>query len=273
MNEKKDRYDLHIHSNYSDGDLSPIQILQIAKEKQLKGVSITDHDSVEAYGEKVFEEARKLEVELIIGVEISSIHLDENVHVLGYGFDLANSSFHEFLQEVRKRRRERNERILEKLQDKGIDITKQEIKSSFPIASIGRMHIAKVMKQKGYVKTVKEAFDNYLKDKGPCYVKGEKFTTTEVIEIIKKAKGKAILAHPHLLRSSRILKELEKLPFDGVEVYYGVKPLKEEEKFLRMAKERNWLITGGSDFHGEEKPYAKIGASWIDAENLKKLIS
>ena len=273
MTDKKDRYDLHIHSHYSDGDLSPIQLLQLAKEKQLKGISITDHDTVGAYSEKVFEEARKLEIELVLGVEISSFHKDENVHVLGYNFDLADSSFHEFLQEVRKRRRERNEMILEKLQEKGFDITKQELKSTFSIQSLGRMHIAKVMQQKGYVSSIQEAFRKYLKDNGPCYVKGEKFSTSEVIEMIQKAKGKAILAHPHLLHSSNILKSLLDLPFDGIEVFYGVKPLKEEEKYLRIAQEKHFLITGGSDFHGEDKPYAKMGSSWIDTEKVKKLIS
>ena len=273
MNEKKDRYDLHIHSNFSDGDLSPIEILKIAKEKKLKGISITDHDTIAAYNETVLKEAARLQIELIVGIEISSIHENENVHVLGYNFDLADSSLHEFLQEVRKRRRERNEIILNKLKENGIEIAKQEVNSTFPFSAIGRMHIAKIMQKKGYVSSVKEAFDKYLKDKGPCYVRGEKFSSLEVIKIIQKAKGKAILAHPHLLHSSHLLTSLLKLPFDGMEVFYGVKPTKEEKKYLDIALEKKWLITGGSDFHGEAKPFIKIGSSWIDSENLKKLMS
>jgi len=262
------RADLHIHSSCSDGTDSPLKILELAKAANLSGLSITDHDTIQAYTPSVFATAAELGLELLMGVEISSEWQGLTVHILGYAFD---RNLQEFLKEVQERRNERNRRILEKLKKKGIDIDEQELQSSGPSQIVGRSHIASAMVKKKAVATTQEAYDRYLRDDACCYSPGGKFAPHEVIHAIHREKGVAVLAHPHFMKHGRFLREILCLPWDGIECYYGRLPKEQERPWVKIAKEHNWLMTGGSDYHGSFRPYISIGVSWVNEEMFRKI--
>ena len=262
------RADLHIHSCCSDGTDTPLQILDLAKSAGLSGLSITDHDTIQAYTPEIIEAARTLQLELLMGVEISSEWQGLTVHILAYGF---GSHLDGFLGQVQERRNERNRRILEKLKKKGIDIDEETLKSSGPSQIVGRSHIAGAMLKIKAVGSTKEAYDRYLRDDACCYSSGGKFAPHEVIQAIHRENGLAVLAHPHFLKRGRLLQEILGLPWDGIECYYGRLPKEQEMRWIKIARERNWLITGGSDYHGGFRPYIPIGASWVNEETFRKI--
>lgn len=269
MNHHDFRADLHVHSDCSDGTDSPQKLLERAANAGLRGLSITDHDTIRAYTPELWPQARALNIELLRGVEISSEWQGLTVHVLAYRFD---DAIQEFLDEVLRRRNDRNCRILEKLEKKGISISEEELFSGDPARILGRFHIASAMVKKKAVGTVQEAYEKYLKDDASCYASGGKFTPLEAIDAVHAHHGLAILAHPHFLKKGRFLKNILDLPFDGIECYYSRLPKEQEIPWVRLAKERRWMITGGSDFHGSNRPNIPIGASWIDEDLFRKLI-
>jgi predicted metal-dependent phosphoesterase TrpH len=266
------RADLHCHTICSDGTDTPEEIVRKAAAAGLQGLSITDHDTIDAYSGELFALAAELNLLLLPGVEVSSEYEKSSVHVLGYGIDLESSSFRKFLQEMIQRRKERNENILRNLRAKGFFIQMEEVEN-LGFRTIGRPHIAQVMVDKGYVESRRDAFDRYLRDGASCYAPGIKFTPLEVIEQIHLAKGKAILAHPHFFQRGPFLKTLLKLPLDGVEAYYGNLHHFKEKPWLDMAKERKWVATGGSDYHGTVKPGIALGCSWVGFDTFTALNS
>jgi len=276
----KKKFDLHVHSYYSDGSLSPKELIDLAKEKEISGISITDHDTLAAYNEKLFLYAKEKEIELLLGVEISSSLDGINVHILAYGFDYKDEDFNDFLEKLQQRRRQRNRLILEKLDKEiGLKITLDDfrdfakLKGFHSDAALGRPLIAMILVEKGFVPNFQYAFDKYICDGGPCYVKWEKFTAKEVIENIHNAKGKAILAHPHVVRNKEALLILEQLDFDGVENTASMFN-REAKKLVKRTKEKqNKIVTNGSDFHGAIRPNVDLGSSTTSEDVFKKLKS
>jgi len=264
--------DLHCHSTCSDGSETPIAIVRTAYEKGLKALSITDHDSIDAY-ETALPEAKKLGIEMLTGVEFSSLHKGSSVHILGYGFDLKNQKIIDFCNEHKQRRVKRCLKILDLLAKKNMPISKDELFQAGESheKAYGRPHVAMLMIQKGYVSSVQVAFKKYLGEGCPCYTPIDGFSSEETIDLIHAVKGVAIIAHPHLISDSRILLGLLKMPFDGIECYYGKFHPSKHERWVKIAKQRDWLVTGGSDFHGVIKPMLSLGSSWIDEENFLKL--
>jgi predicted metal-dependent phosphoesterase TrpH len=203
-------------------------------------------------------------------VEISSELEEKPVHILGYGFDLGSSSLGLFLKEIQKRRAERNRSILQKLKAQRMPIEESEL-AALNTRTIGRPHIAQLMVKKGYVSSVQTAFDRYLKNGACCYAHGFKYTPKEAIEAIQQAKGKAILAHPHFYKKGALLKKILSCPFDGIECYYASLPKELERPWLQLAKERGWIATGGSDYHGAFKNNL-LGSSWVNEATFKALL-
>ncbi len=255
------RADLHCHSFFSDGSDSPEALLKMANEKGLSGLSITDHDTIEAYSEQLFELAERMDLALMTGVELSSEWEGTAIHVLGYHFDLKAPSLIHCLEEVQKRREVRNREMLKKLAAHRLVIDEERWKGK---RIIGRPHIAQAMVEKGYVKDIQEAFNRYLKEGALCYVSGFKLTPSDAIRAIHGAGGKAILAHPHFMKKRSLLRYLFSLPFDGLECYYGHLPKSFEAPFLKKVLEKKWIATGGSDYHGLYKPHIELGSSWVD---------
>lgn len=261
------RSDLHSHTLCSDGSDTPLDLLTKAKQIGLSGISITDHDTIEAYTPELFLHAQKLGIRLMPGVEFSSELFETTVHILGYGFDIQAPSLLFFIQEMQRRRSERNVAILQKLKEKNIVVTEEDLASVAQTAgvkkSIGRPHIAAIMLMKGYVRSFQEAFDLYLKEGSSCYVSGFKFSPLDAINAIHESKGKAVLAHPHFMKNGKVLKTLLSFPFDGIECYYANLPKHQEMPWVKIAKQKGWIATGGSDYHGSFKPHISLGSSWV----------
>ncbi len=265
------RADLHCHTTCSDGTFTPDQLVRHAKEIGLSGLSITDHDTIEAYpiATKV---AKEVGILLGTGVEFSSVFKEMSVHILGYDFLLDDPDLIAFCKKHEQRRLERNQVILEKLRAHRMPIAESELLARGE-KSIGRPHIAQLMVEKGYVNSIKHAFQLYLGDDKPCFYRGKSFSSEETIDIIHQAQGKAFLAHPHLLDHRRKIRELLQLPFDGIECYYARFFPADEKKWIQIATERKMLISGGSDFHGSVKDYIPLGCSWVNQETFSKIFS
>jgi len=266
------RADLHSHSTCSDGQLTPQELLQRASEVGLQGLSITDHDTVEAYTPELFSFAKTLGVQLCTGVELSCQIHKASVHILGYAMDPHCPQLVALCTRHKQRRLERNKRILSKLTAHGMPISQEELLGDIHAQVIGRPHIAHLMIKKGYVASVAEAFHRYLGDGKCCFDAGEAFSVDEAIDIIHQAEGKAFIAHPHLIQRKKILRELLKKPFDGLECYYGAFELHQNRKWLELAQQQGWLISGGSDFHGDSKPYIYLGSSWVNEEAFLRIM-
>lgn len=265
------RADCHCHTTFSDGSLSVQALLDHAKEKQLDGLSITDHDTIDAY-KSALPYAKQLGIPLVSGIEISAEHGKSSIHVLGYAFDLQNQDLQTFCQRLQQDRQDRNHQILERLTKLKMPIHFDELTTHFGQGSLGRPHIAKLMVMKGYAKSIKQAFAKYLGDKGRCYVSGYQVSVEMAIELIHHAKGFAVLAHPYTIRPLRIIPELLAMPFDGVEAYYGHLSCKQEQPWVDIAKKKNWIVTGGSDFHGTKKAYHTLGCSWTPDDTFQLFI-
>jgi predicted metal-dependent phosphoesterase TrpH len=271
--QREFRADLHCHTTCSDGSDTPIELLQKAAELSLNGLSITDHDTIDAYTPELFAKAGELNIQILPGIEISSQFENTTVHILGYGIDIYEDVFHEFLREIAISRNERNRAILEKLSKKGMRISEEELAAYAPKRTVGRPHIAELLMKKGYVPSVKDAFFLYLRESACCYVSGFKQTPREVIEKIHQAKGKAVLAHPHFFKKQTFVKKLLELPFDGLECYYSLLRKEVEAPWVKIAKEKKLIATGGSDYHGALKPQAPLGCSWVGKETFEALCS
>ncbi|MGB7979007.1 MAG: PHP domain-containing protein [Chlamydiales bacterium] len=269
---KEFRADIHCHTNCSDGSDAPLALLRLAREADLQGLSITDHDTIDAYTPELFVEAKSLDVLLLPGIEISSELDDVSVHILGYGFDLNDAGLKEFLILMQERRGERNRAILKKLAERKMPISEEELNAFATERTVGRPHIAQMMVRKRYVATIQEAFEIYLKEGGLCYASGIKYSPREVIDQIHKARGQAVLAHPHFIKKGAFLRKLLDLPFDGLECYYSRLAKALELPWLKIAKERGLIATGGSDYHGALKPHIPLGCSWVGEQTFTRLL-
>lgn len=270
------RADLHCHSTCSDGTASPEEIVKMATEIGLSGLSITDHDTIDAY-DTALPLAKKLGIELISGAEFSANHGDVSVHILAYSFPLNSPIIKNFCLRHTERRTNRNREILQRLTDHGMPINEEEVLAVVPNcppnahSTIGRPHIALAMLKKGYIHTIQEGFNKYLGEGKNCYSPGESFSVKETIDIIHQAQGLAVIAHPHLIDYPPLLKQLLEMDFDGIECYYARFTEESQKRWLKIATHREWLVTGGSDYHGTIKPNISLGASWIDAERFNVL--
>lgn len=263
------RADLHCHTTFSDGTDTPEELIQQAIDKGLSGLSITDHDTIAAYA-PALAYAQKKNFPLLCGAEFSASYREEPIHILAYAPCLQNGAIQKLCIRHKKRREERNLKMLDKLRVLGIGIDYEDLKGLIQ-GTWGRPHIAHVLLQKGVVKSIQEAFDLYLAEGKRAYAPGELISVEETLAIIHQAKGKAVLAHPHLIKRSTTVRMLLRMPFDGLECYYARFNASQEKKWIDLAQQRKWLITGGSDYHGTTKPYNILGASWVCKETFDLL--
>lgn len=263
------RADLHCHTTCSDGTVSPSDIIQLACDLGLQGLSITDHDTIAAYQEAM-PIAQAKNFPLISGIELSATHHQTSVHILAYSFSLTSATIQEFCQRHQQRREERNQRILHLLDTHGMPLSMedfpQDLFSSPATHSIGRPHIALAMMKKGYISSIQQAFHQYIGEGKPCYVPNTAFSIEETLEVIHRAKGLAVIAHPHLIEEVGIVRDLLEMNFDGIEGYYARFPASVHERWLKIGGRKGWIVTGGSDFHGSIKPNIPLGSSWVNAE-------
>ena len=273
---KSGSFDLHTHSTYSDGTKTPFELIDMCKAEGMMGFSITDHDTVSAYSKQVFDYAEKIGVELISGVEFSTLYEkkddSESIHILGYGIDVKNENLLSFCTLHKKRRHSRVKEILVKLNDAGFNLSIDEV-FSLGKESVGRPHIALCLIEKGYAKDMKDAFKRFLGEKAPYFVKSEMPSIEDTITVIKNAGGKVVLAHPILIKGHKVLRKiLDIYTFDGMECFYGNFKLSDIEYLIKMADNRNLLITGGSDYHGEHRVFVTMGSSFTTEDKVRMLL-
>lgn len=257
------RADLHCHSDCSDGSDSPRELIDLAVNKGLSAISITDHDTVNAYVD-LYAYAESRGIDLLRGVEFSCYLDTDSVHILGYGYAEHHHAIQNLCHQHQIRRKERNQEILFRLNELGIAVTYEELQSSSTTPVLGRPHIAALLKEKGVVATIREAFDVFLGEGKKAFYPGCPISVEETIDVLHQAGGKAILAHPHLFKNAACVRTLLRYPFDGLEAFYAYFPPMVQQYWVEVALSKGWLITGGSDYHGSVKPQNQLGSSWID---------
>ena len=260
--------DLHVHSTYSDGTLTPKELVDLAIVKNLSVMALTDHDSVNGIDEILSYAASLPNAPKIVpGVELSTEYEGREVHVVGLFIDHKHPEFTAYLKDFIDSRTTRNIKMCKSLTDAGIEITYQELLDAFPDAVITRAHYAKLMIQKGYIKSINEAFERYVGDHCPYYVPREKVTPQDAIRLIKKAGGIPIFAHPILCRFSdsrleNLVAELKASGLMGIEAVYSTYTPSEERQVRALAAKHDLLLSGGSDFHGSNKPKIDLGVGY-----------
>jgi predicted metal-dependent phosphoesterase TrpH len=263
--------DLHIHTDASDGDCTPYEILEKAIVKGLHTISITDHDTIKGY-KKARNSDLSQEIELLPGVEMSVRWGEKEVHLLSYCFDPDDEDVNILLLQQSGARRRRMARIVETLQKQGIDIDMDEVKAEAGFSNIGRPHAASVLMNKGVVASFNEAFIRYLSSEKLDHINAEYCTLSEAIRVMKKAGGVLSLAHPGPLYSSDEIEQMIDIGVDGLECIHPSHPYPVQKKFTKLAENRHLMITGGSDYHRPSKsgyePYfgiVTLGEQYVEA--------
>jgi 3',5'-nucleoside bisphosphate phosphatase len=263
--------DLHVHSTASDGTRSPAEIIALAHRIRLGALAITDHDTIDGVKAAVTAGIPD-NLGFLTGVEISAERPpwfpgSGSIHILGYAFDLNHPRLNQTLDRLQEARRTRNPRILERLNDFGMDLTMSELAATVePDGQLGRPHIATMMVQKGYARDINDAFDRYLGTGQPAYVDKYRVPCDDAVHLIRKAGGIAVVAHPVLLSTpggrldSNLVASLKGMGFGGLEVYYPEHSPELTAHYADMARRHGLLMTGGSDFHGDLKPTVKMGS-------------
>lgn len=260
-----DYIDLHVHSNYSDGTCSPAELVMLAKRSGLRAFALTDHDTTAGVDEALAA-GKEEGVEVIPGIEFSTSYEGRDVHVLGLGIDHRDARFQEALLGFRGSRAERNERMIRLMQEHGVDISMEELHRLYPDSAVvlTRAHFARFLFENGYVASRDEAFERYLGEGACCYVPRRKVTPFAVISAVHEAGGRAVLAHPLLYKLSPeelelLVSRCKKAGMDGLEAIYSRNRRGDEASMRLLAKKYNLKITGGSDFHGDNKPDIALG--------------
>lgn len=276
--------DLHVHSVRSDGTMTPTELVDYAIEKGLHAMALTDHDTINGIDE-IMEYAKDKPIEIIPGIEYSTEYNHRDVHIVGLFIDYKAPVFLEYLERFKQSRTDRNHKLCANLQQAGIDITYEALIEAFPDAVITRAHYAKFLLDKGYVNSRNEAFDRYLGDHTPYFVHREKITPEEVIEVTLKAGGIPVLAHPTLYKLGHeqldiLVRRLKDAGLMGIECIYSTYTPSEERQMKVLAKKYNLLQSGGSDFHGANKPgldlavgYGKLHVHEEILEKMKKALN
>ena len=274
--------DLHVHSNYSDGTLTPEELVILAKKQGLSAMALTDHDTIIGIEEAV-EAGKKYHIEIVPGIELSAAYGAKEIHIVGLYVDYKDKTFNDMLENLRDIRNERNLKIIEKFKELGILISFDEMKQLYGNAVITRAHFADYLLAKGYIKSRSEAFERYIGENGPCFMAREKLTPEDTIQLITAARGVPILAHPTLYHlgnteMNKLLNYLCKAGLKGIEAIYSTYSIGEEIQIKKLAKENHLIISGGSDFHGANKPYLNLGTGrghlcvpYEVLENIKKV--
>ena len=258
------RIDLHAHTTHSDGTLSPTELVEHAAEVGLQALAVTDHDTMSAIPE-ARDAGLRLGIEIFNGCEVTTVLPSGIVHVLVYGVDLEDQRFDAFLEGIRRGRHQRNLAILEKFAELGIELRYEEVQAFAVGRIVARPHIANALVKRGIVENLREAFDRYLKDGGPAYVKAEVPPPEAAIRAAKDAGGVAVIAHPRQMKLGsmgayrRHFRRWKDAGLDGIEVNHPSHDENHRTQFAALAEELDLVGTSGSDFHGSNKPHIKLG--------------
>ncbi len=279
--------DLHVHSTCSDGTFTPEELVDYAIKKGLTAFALTDHDTVSGLDRAInyADSLRKKTLstpfstpdslnsptsqipEIIPGIELSTEYQGKDIHMVGLFIDYHQLDFAHYLEDFIHSRENRNKKMCALLREHGIDITYEALLAEFPGAVITRAHFARFLLSHGYIQSLKEAFDRYVGDRCPCFVPREKVTPAQAVELILGAGGIPVLAHPILYHMSddrleALVAELKSIGLVGIEAIYSTYNTAEERQIRGLASKYGLKISGGSDFHGANKPKIDLGTGW-----------
>ena len=241
--------DLHSHTTASDGARSPRELVRLAAKHGVRVLAVTDHDSTSGLPEAI-DEAAHHGIEIVPGLEINCDVPGAEIHVLGYCVDWRAEWFEAFLAGQRAERTARVHRIVERLTELGVPLTAEEVFAICKEGSPGRPHVAQAMVNRGYVKSVREAFDRYLRSNGPANVPRRRLTPVDAVAVIRRAHGVPVLAHPGLADRDALIPELVQAGLAGIETYYPEHSAGQIEAYRALCRTHDLVATGGSDYHG-----------------------
>jgi 3',5'-nucleoside bisphosphate phosphatase len=267
-------YDLHSHSNRSDGTLRPAEVMVLAAQRGLAGVALTDHDTFDGL-EEAAATANEIDLDFVPGIEFSAEHEGASLHILGYWVDPDDAAIEAELLRLTATRFRRGEMIIEKLRELGFDISLERVLQLAGGDAIARPHIAEAMVEAGIVADEKEAFDRYISDDGLAYVPKHALPPMEALRLIEEAGGVCVLAHPGMWRGSdtvpdELIEEMAASGMVGLEVRHPDHDEEMRAKYSAMAERLDLVATAASDCHGERYGF-RMGEERTDAETFAEL--
>ena len=257
--------DLHVHSTCSDGTFTPAGLVSYAVQKGLAAIALTDHDTVEGL-EEASAAAVGTGLELVPGIEFSTEYKERDIHILGLDIQPKQTDFAKHLKAFQESRDARNEEMTLRLQNlEHIPITMEALRSAYGDAVLTRAHFGRWLFDHGYVRSIREAFSRYIGDDCPCFVPRKRTDPRQAIALIRNAGGIPILAHPllyHLTDAEleELVRYLKEAGLQGIEAIYSSNTGLDESSMRRLARKMNLKISGGSDFHGKNKPLLDLGS-------------
>lgn len=263
--------DLHVHTNFSDGALSPEEIVKLAKEKNLGTIAITDHDVVDGI-ELALIESAKSKVRIIPGIEFTCEVDEAELHILGYFINYKKEGLLAVLKKLQQSRHDRIGLIIKQLSKDGIPLDESRIRAIAGQGSAGRPHVAQGLIEAGYAANTKEAFMRYLIPGKPGYAPHYKLHPLEALKLIHESGGVSVYAHPRISNYDEIIPKLAENGLSGIEVYYPSHGYADERHYLEVAQKHNLVVTGGSDFHGGRGiNEVQLGEKFVPDENVAEL--
>lgn len=276
FHKKRKKIDLHMHTTASDGTSTPAELVKKCVDLGLETIAVTDHDNVTAV-KKVQEIGAQEGLNVIPGIEISTYRGEAEYHILGYFIDIENNSLLGLTESILDSRVERAHKMVENLTKLGYPLTFADVKKYATGISLGRLHIAKALVAKGYIENVGDAFtEEFIDSRAEAYVGKKNILPAEAIEVILKAGGIPVIAHPYLINHGHPLDKeeiarLKSVGLKGVEVYQTKHNKKITEKYKKIAEELELLITGGSDYHGDNSQGIKPGDVGLSQKEFDEL--
>lgn len=262
--------DLHLHTTLSDGKKTPDELLEIVRRVQLAAFAVTDHDTLDGY-RGICRLLRPDDPELISGVELSALAGDRDLHILAYFVDPDDSGLREALAAFKKRRDDRGEEMVAKLNQLGVRVTFEAVKKAAGDGVVGRPHIAEAMVACGAVNSYEAAFQKYISNSGPAYIPKARMMPDEAIDLTHRSGGVAVLAHPFLDDMYKHLPQLVEMGLDGLEVYHYTHTARQVEQGLGFVRQYGLAPSGGSDFHGRQSRSTGVGSQRVPITVLEGL--
>ena len=266
------KIDLHSHTTASDGFLTPTELARLAAERGVSVLAITDHDSTSGLAEaRIASDGLGLRV--VTGVEFGTYMAESEIHMLGYFFDPAHPAMEQSLRALRDERFERGRRMVEKLQELGVPVQWERVQEIAAGGSVGRPHVGRALIEKGYARSIDDAFERYLSRGKPAYVERTQLSPIECISLVHDAGGVAVLAHPTWVANAEgLLPTLVEAGLDGIETFYGLYPPETVAWLAGLAQQYGLVPTGGSDYHGQPGlDHAELGSVSVPLQHFEEL--
>ncbi|KAA3658538.1 MAG: PHP domain-containing protein [Calditrichaeota bacterium] len=270
VKKKTEIADLHLHTNASDGELTPTQLVKLCARRNIKTIAITDHDTLAGTAEAKAA-GDEFGIAVIPGIELGTNNNDREIHILGYYLDGDNTILSDYLSEVNEQRLKRTELIVESLAKHGIKVNIDKILDKAGDGTIGRPHIAKAMVEAGVVGSYQAAFNQWIGDGAPAYEKKTIQHPGELFEVIHASGGAAVLAHPGTEWKENEIRQMKRDGLDGIEIIHPRHTKRTTALLRQIAYECGLLVTGGSDFHTLKKRVDPLGKYGIEQQNVDRL--